>query len=109
MGDQRMAPGFFPFPPHGMLPRTLVMAKELALVDDSSCPAGTPRPQGLPPFAEVVNTHWSAVYRLLYTMTGNQHDTEDLTQETFLRALRKQETFQANTRLRSWLLRIATN
>jgi RNA polymerase sigma-70 factor (ECF subfamily) len=83
------------------------MEKELALVDASS--SGTPRSGGLPPFAEVVNAHWSAVYKLLYCMTGNTHDTEDLAQETFLRALKKQETFQPNTRLRSWLLRIASN
>jgi len=84
------------------------MVKELALVDDLSAP-GMPRSSGLPPFAEIVNAHWSAVYKLLYYMTGNTHDTEDLTQETFLRAMKKQETFQANTRLRAWLLRIATN
>ncbi len=60
-------------------------------------------------FAEVVNTHWSAVYRLLYTMTGNRHDTEDLTQETFLRALDRLETFATGTKMRAWLLRIASN
>jgi RNA polymerase sigma-70 factor (ECF subfamily) len=85
------------------------MAKEPALVDDASRVADAPPLKGQPPFAEVVNAHWSAVYRLLFTMAGNTHDTEDLTQETFLRALKKQDTFQANTRLRSWLLRIATN
>jgi RNA polymerase sigma-70 factor (ECF subfamily) len=79
------------------------MTKELALMDAPS------PPEGLPPFADVVNAHWSAVYRFLYYMTGTTHDTEDLTQETFLRALRKQETFQAGTKLRSWLLRIAAN
>src|SRR5271165_5723149 len=79
------------------------MAKELALVDDCR------HPKEMSPFAEVVNAHWSAVYRLLYCMTGNTHDTEDLAQETFLRALKKQETFQPGTQLRSWLLRIAAN
>jgi len=79
------------------------MVKELALLDDLSSP------KDLPPFAEVVNAHWSAVYRLLHCMTGNTHDTEDLAQETFLRALKKQETFRPGTRLRPWLLRIAAN
>jgi RNA polymerase sigma-70 factor (ECF subfamily) len=60
-------------------------------------------------FAEVVNDHWKSVYKLLYTITGNTHDTEDLTQETFLRALQRFETFQPGTKLRTWLLRIATN
>lgn len=67
-------------------------------------PAASPTP-----FSEVVNAHWPAVYRLLYCMTGNTHDTEDLTQETFLRALNRLETFAPGTQMRAWLLRIATN
>jgi RNA polymerase sigma-70 factor, ECF subfamily len=61
------------------------------------------------PFAEVVNAHWSAVYRLLWCMTGNRHDTEDLTQETFLRALKRLDSFKPGTNTRAWLLRIASN
>jgi RNA polymerase sigma-70 factor (ECF subfamily) len=66
-------------------------------------------PAGPAPFAEVVNAHWNAVYRLLWTMTGNRHDTEDLTQETFLRALKRLDSFTPGTRMRAWLLRIASN
>jgi RNA polymerase sigma-70 factor (ECF subfamily) len=62
-----------------------------------------------PSFEEVVNEHWPAVYRLLYCLSGNRHDSEDLTQETFLRALKRLDSFQPGTRLRSWLLRIASN
>jgi RNA polymerase sigma-70 factor (ECF subfamily) len=61
------------------------------------------------PFAEVVHANWSAVYRLLWCMTGNRHDSEDLTQETFLRALSRFESFTPGTRMRPWLLRIASN
>jgi RNA polymerase sigma-70 factor, ECF subfamily len=57
----------------------------------------------------VVERHWTAVYRMLYAMTRNVHDCEDLTQETFLRALRRWETFKPGTSLRAWLLRIAAN
>jgi RNA polymerase sigma factor (sigma-70 family) len=60
-------------------------------------------------FTAVVEAHWTAVYRLLYSMTGNPHDTEDLTQETFLRALNRWNTFKEGTNLRAWLLRIGTN
>jgi RNA polymerase sigma factor (sigma-70 family) len=60
-------------------------------------------------FAAVVEAHWAAVHRLLYSMTGNAHDSEDLTQETFLRALRRWDTFRPGTNLRAWLLRIAAN
>jgi RNA polymerase sigma-70 factor, ECF subfamily len=60
-------------------------------------------------FAAVVDAHWTAVYRFLYSMTGSAHDCEDLTQETFLRALRRWKTFRPGTNLRSWLVRIAAN
>jgi RNA polymerase sigma-70 factor (ECF subfamily) len=61
------------------------------------------------PFAAVVHAHWMAVYRMLYYLSGNAHDTEDLTQETFLRALKRLDTFKPGTRMRAWLLRIASN
>jgi RNA polymerase sigma-70 factor (ECF subfamily) len=60
-------------------------------------------------FAAVVDAHWTAVYRLLYSLAGNPHDSEDLTQETFLRALKRWDTFKDGTNLKAWLLRIATN
>jgi RNA polymerase sigma-70 factor (ECF subfamily) len=42
-------------------------------------------------------------------MLGSLEESEDLTQETFLRAWRKRETFQGRSTLRAWLYRIATN
>ena len=60
-------------------------------------------------FTDVVNEHWNRVYRLLHCLTGNTHDTEDLTQETFLRALKRLDSFRPGTAMRAWLLRIATN
>jgi len=60
-------------------------------------------------FAAAVDVHWSAVFRLLFCMTGNTHDAEELAQETFLRAWRRFDSFRPGTQLRAWLLRIATN
>src|SRR5262245_27191742 len=60
-------------------------------------------------FKTVVEAHWTAVYRLLYSLTGNPHDSEDLSQETFLRALRRWDSFRKGSNLRAWLLRIGTN
>ena len=42
-------------------------------------------------------------------MTRNVHDTEELTQETFLRALRQFASLRPQSNLRAWLMRIATN
>jgi RNA polymerase sigma-70 factor (ECF subfamily) len=61
------------------------------------------------PFATTVLVHWDAVYRLVYCLSGNTHDAEDLTQETFLRALDRSASFTPGTNLRAWLLRIASN
>ena len=66
-------------------------------------------PQRTTGFAEVVQQHWTAVYKLAYTLSGNVHDSEDLTQETFLKALNKLDTFQPDTNMRAWLLRITSN
>jgi RNA polymerase sigma-70 factor (ECF subfamily) len=83
--------------------------KEWQLSLDHRPPASQAPSGAEVPFAAVVNEHWTAVYRLLYSLTGNPHDTEDLTQETFLRALKRLDTFRPGTRMRAWLLRIASN
>jgi RNA polymerase sigma-70 factor (TIGR02960 family) len=44
-----------------------------------------------------------------YRMLGNYEDAQDLTQETFLRAWNKRESFKGHAALRTWLYRIATN
>src|SRR5882762_216569 len=44
-----------------------------------------------------------------YRMLANYEDSQDLTQETFLRAWKKRESFRGDAALRTWLYRIATN
>jgi RNA polymerase sigma-70 factor (ECF subfamily) len=83
--------------------------EEPALSEHESDPAGRCPVGGAAPFAGVVHAHWDAVYRLLYSLTGTTHDSEDLAQETFLRALKRLDSFRPGTSMRSWLLRIACN
>lgn len=62
----------------------------------------------LPSWAELVSEHADSVYRLAYRLSGNQHDAEDLTQDTFMRVFRSLKTYQPGT-FEGWLHRITTN
>lgn len=61
-----------------------------------------------PSWDEIVRTHSAHVYRLAYRLTGNPHDAEDLTQETFVRVFRSLHTYTPGT-FEGWLSRITTN
>jgi RNA polymerase sigma-70 factor (ECF subfamily) len=59
--------------------------------------------------AEVVRDHRSRIYRYLLGMARDPDVAEDLTQETFLRALRGLGGLRDRAALVSWLYRLATN
>ena len=61
-----------------------------------------------PSWEEIVRTHSARVYRLAYRLSGNAHDAEDLTQETFIRVFRSLAGFTPGT-FEGWLHRITTN
>ncbi|GGM42833.1 RNA polymerase sigma factor SigE [Longimycelium tulufanense] len=61
-----------------------------------------------PSWDEVVREHADRVYRLAFRLTGNQHDAEDLTQETFIRVFRSLAAYKPGT-FEGWLHRITTN
>ncbi|MCT2587439.1 RNA polymerase sigma factor SigE [Actinophytocola gossypii] len=61
-----------------------------------------------PSWDEVVREHADRVYRLAYRLTGNAHDAEDLTQETFIRVFRSLSNYKPGT-FEGWLHRITTN
>jgi RNA polymerase sigma-70 factor (ECF subfamily) len=60
-------------------------------------------------FDDIVRRHQRRVYRVLYLLLGNADAADTLTQECFLRAYRKRETFRGECRIDTWLVRIAVN
>ncbi|HEY3321959.1 MAG TPA: sigma-70 family RNA polymerase sigma factor [Planctomycetota bacterium] len=57
-------------------------------------------------FTEAVDAHYERVYRMARVMTGDDHDALDLTQETFLEALRGFATFRNQSAICTWLIGI---
>lgn len=51
----------------------------------------------------------SQLYSAALRMTRNPADAEDVVQETYLKAYRAYDTFEAGTNLKAWLYRILTN
>jgi RNA polymerase sigma-70 factor (ECF subfamily) len=60
-------------------------------------------------FSELVHRYGRELRAHCYRMLGSYEDSEDLTQETFLRAWRSRESFRGQSSFRAWLYRIASN
>ncbi len=60
-------------------------------------------------FRALVERHSGSVFRLVYRMTGNAQDAEDLVQETFIKAFKSLAGFEERAHFGSWLYRIAVN
>jgi RNA polymerase sigma-70 factor (ECF subfamily) len=60
-------------------------------------------------FRDLVQRHSRTIFRVAYRMTGNEHDADDVVQETFLRAYRQIDKFEERANFGTWLHRIAVN
>ncbi|MEJ5919441.1 RNA polymerase sigma factor SigE [Corynebacterium sp. H78] len=86
---------------HGTAPETA----DVALSGTAAFDAGV---GDMPTWSELVEQHAGSVYSLAYRLSGNPHDAEDLTQETFIRVFRSLKRYQPGT-FEGWLHRITTN
>src|SRR5215470_6566262 len=60
-------------------------------------------------FRVLVERHSRSIFRVVYRMTGNQADAEEIVQETFLRAYKSLSRFELRSNFGTWLYRIAVN
>lgn len=60
-------------------------------------------------FEEVVRLYQHKVYNLVYRMIGNQEEAEDVAQEVFVTVFKAIESFRGESKLSTWLYRIAAN
>jgi RNA polymerase sigma-70 factor, ECF subfamily len=60
-------------------------------------------------FDAIVTRHQKQIYRILQCMVRDADVADTLTQECFLRAFRKRDSFRGESNLSTWLVRIAIN
>ena len=60
-------------------------------------------------FRILVQRYSRSLYHVVYRMTGNPQDTEELVQETFLRAYKALDRFELRSNFYTWVYRIAVN
>lgn len=57
----------------------------------------------------IYKEYFETVYKYLVCLTGDNHVAEELTQETFFRAIMKIHTFKGKSKISTWLCQIAKN
>jgi RNA polymerase sigma-70 factor, ECF subfamily len=60
-------------------------------------------------FNTLVERYSTDIYAVLYRLTQDAEEAADLTQDTFLRAVRSIKSFRGDAELKTWLIRIAIN
>lgn len=58
---------------------------------------------------QLIEAHYQALYRYAYRLSGSAADAEDLTQETFGKALARFDQLREPDRVKAWLFRILRN
>jgi len=60
-------------------------------------------------FEELAMPQFDSLYNFAHWLVHNSSDTEDLVQETYLKALRNFASFRSGTNFRAWMFRILKN
>ena len=60
-------------------------------------------------FEEIYKKHFSDVYRYILKLSGDAYIAEEITSETFLKAIKSIDSFRGDCDIRVWLCQIAKN
>lgn len=60
-------------------------------------------------FCELVLAYERQIYRLVWRMLGNATEAEDMTQEVFVQVFKNLASFRGDSKLSTWIYRIAVN
>jgi RNA polymerase sigma-70 factor, ECF subfamily len=60
-------------------------------------------------FDQLVRLTWASTYTLAYRLTANAEDALDVTQESYLRALKGLPRFRGEARFSTWMYRVTAN
>lgn len=60
-------------------------------------------------FEQIYQTYFSDVFLYIRRLSGDEHIAEEITSETFFKAMQSIETFRGECELRVWLCQIAKN
>jgi len=67
------------------------------------------RKKDIDAYDDLVRRYQGKIYGLVYNMTSNKEDTEDLVQDIFVKAYSALERFKGNSSFYTWIYRIAVN
>lgn len=65
--------------------------------------------EGVPDFEEIYRAYFADVYRYILALSRDSQTAEEVTQETFVRALTAIDGFRGECQIRVWLCQIARN
>lgn len=75
--------------------------------DAGPVPESVPEPVAVPSVLDLFDRHADGVYTLAHRLLGDRHLAEDVTQETFIAAMRNLGTYRGEGPVGGWLYRIA--
>ncbi len=94
---------------HSLPPITFMAdSTDIAVFDDIAL-ANQAKQGDRSAFTELVNRYAPKIYRTARHITKNDHDAEDVLQETFLKAYSRLDQFRGDAKFHTWLTRIGVN